>query len=336
MYLLSRKYGFRILLTFSFASSFIYANAQTDDFSNPRVISGGSRTYNANITGNPKCPNTYEYIPTGYDFNDKTKKYPLIISLPGLSEMIQLGESITDAAMRLAKTNEYENAGVNLKIERNEFPPLTNYQGTDYQFIVVTIQCQKDDGAEFTANLPAAIDDVLSNYLILEKFADKIDLDKIYLTGTSRGGGITLEFMESTARAIKIAGIVPIAPGTPILKFDNVTKEASVDPVHTARFNTIVSNIANTTTLGFYGVHNVVDQSVFISASRFWRDAINAITPGKASLREFVEDPAPMSNHNAWKRGYNPNIFEFNGNTVNIFQWMLSRSSIFASLPITL
>ena len=324
------------ILTYFFAIVSIVAVAQSDDFSNPRSISGGSRTYNANVTGNSKCPNTYEYVPNGYDFNLKTKKYPLIISLPGLSEMIQPDELLADAVIRLANVNEYLNAGVNLKIESNEFPPTTDLMGTPYQFIVVTIQCEKDNGVEFTANLPAAIDDVLSNYLILEKYLDKIDLDRIYLTGTSRGGGLIYEFMESIDRANKIAAIVPIAPGTPILQFNDLTKEASVNPVHTARFNTIVSNIANTSSVGIYSAHNVVDQSVFISASRLWTASINEVNPGKAQLREFAEDPAPYSNHNAWRRAYNSGLAEFNGNSSNIYQWMLSRVSNFAALPVTL
>lgn len=340
MYLLSQRYKLSILLL-----SLILIFFRIDAFSqiiedNPRTIplSGGSRTYNANVTSNSSCPNTYEYVPNGYDFNDKTKKYPLIISLPGLSEMIQAEEAtnLLGAAKKLIDQNQFLGSGVQLKIERGEFPPISTYMGQDYQFIVVTIQCFKDAGNEKQAALPTHIDDVLSNYIILNKYLDKIDLDRIYLTGTSRGGGLCYEFMENLTRASKIAAIVPVAPGSPFITSDAVTGVTNVTPSYANRFNTIVTNIAATSTLGVYATHNQVDNQVHINAGRLWVNSINGQIPARAQLREFQEDPAPLIKHNAWYRTYNPNVSEFNNNTNNVYQWMLSRTSIFSALPVTL
>jgi hypothetical protein len=262
----------------------------------------------------------------------------LIICLPGLSEMIQASEAsnLLGAAKRMLEQNQYLNAGVHLKIERGEFPPMTNYLGQDYQFIVVSIQCFKDAGNETAAALPAHIDNVLSNYIILNKYLDKIDLDRIYLTGTSRGGGLSYEFMESLTRASKIAAIVPIAPGSPFITSDIVTGVTAVTPSFSTRFNTVVSNIAATSTLGVYAAHNVLDNQIHINVGRLWANSINSQIPNRAQLREFLESPAPLILHDAWNRAYNANLFEFNSNTNNVYQWMISKTSIFSALPVTL
>jgi len=110
------------------------------------------------------------------------------------------------------------------------------------------------------------------NY-ILEKYKDKIDTNRIYITGLSMGGRNTLIL----ARAIpdKIAAIVPICPA------DNNPGD--------------VSAMKN---MGIWFFHNEGDNVVNVSSSKTWCDALkNAGATPKLTIYN-------AKGHDAWSKTY--------------------------------
>jgi predicted esterase len=117
------------------------------------------------------------YTPKGYDANDKTKKWPLVIFLHGS------GERGTD---------------IN-RVKTNGFPKLCMNNDTDYQFVMISPQLTPNIDWN-TWHLQAFFQEVVSLY--------NIDPSRIILTGLSLGGGGTWLWANDNPQ--NFAAIVPV------------------------------------------------------------------------------------------------------------------------------
>ncbi len=331
MYLLSRHSVTKVLSTILGLLSSMLIFSQTQ-YLTPLSVSGGTRTLYIDNPTVSNCPNTYEYVPNGFNINDPAVKYPIIIGFPGLSEMIGPVETNSQAMDKFINPNIYLNAGIQQIVEQGNFPATTTYNSQNYQFIVIGVQCKNN--ASNTAQTPLDVQNLLNNYIFV-KYADKIDWNRIYLTGLSAGGGLVWEYIENTKRAGMIAAIVPIAPGTVyVSKVDGTVVTSPTD--YTPNFNTIINNVIAQPGLGVFAVHNNGDQSVNVEVSKRFVNTINGIQTNRANIRIFDPPPDPPTDHNAWVRAYDPTKFEFNGQ--NMYQWLLSNQNPTATavLPVTL
>lgn len=119
----------------------------------------------------------YEYLPIGYD-DDPNELWPVVIFLHGAGEK---GNGTTELYKVLVNG-----------------PPKNINNGTHYPAIVISPQ---SPGWWNVNNLDLMVEYVKSNY--------RVDLDRIYMTGLSMGGGGTWSY--AAAHADKLAAIVPIA-----------------------------------------------------------------------------------------------------------------------------
>jgi hypothetical protein len=287
---------------FLFTISVVYAHTVAYGQNN---VSGGTSYLKGDVYTAGSCTNTYEFFPGGYNPLD-AKKYPLIIYLPGASQMIQS----PDKALELAKLDD---DGLPKKIEDNLFPNSYTINGTTYQFIVIAIQC-----CCFGAG-PTDVENFINGY-ILPTYGNKIDLARIYMTGISKGGGRAWEFMNLARRANMIAAVAPIAGGTDY-------------PIETdqTNFNSVVTNILGNTSMGVYPAHNDLDGSVPSFNTKQFVNALNSLSINRASMNIWEG----TTNHDSWTRAYNSSLLEFGGR--NIFEWMLLHSiGQLAPLPVTL
>ena len=244
--------------------------------------------YNTTLTSNVR--GYYSYTPAGYDpAGDKT--YPLMIFLHGYGER---GNGNPGQLGRVL------NHGVPKLIEAGEFPAIFTSGGKSFSFIVISPQFVNWPGP---ADVNAVLNMALANY--------KVDPDRIYVTGSSMGGGATWEFAGTPAYSEKIAAIVPVAGAS--------TPENSY--AHTIA----AANIA------VWATHNSGDQTVTVSNTHGYIDRINnAPVPPTVPARKTIFQ---VSGHDAWTRTYDPSFTE---NGMNIYQWMLQYERNASILPVKL
>jgi hypothetical protein len=193
--------------------------------------------------------NSYEFIPAGFSFADKTKKYPVIFFFPGAGDC---KSSDPNSVMLLRRGIAVELEGYGL--------------GSPFNFIVIGMQGTTGSSAVDFARF-------IDNYAFV-KYRDKIDFTRVYLTGLSLGGGKVMEYMADATRARKVAAIAPmcLATGCPILA--------------DCQGNTVVQNILDNPNIGVFMTHNVQDPSVPYSNSRNFYDELNSAH--QAGLRDTL------------------------------------------------
>src|SRR5215213_9156289 len=133
----------------------------------------------------------YEYLPQGYDVS--TQNYPLILFCHGVGE---LGNGSPAQLPRLF------NAGLPKLIHDGNFPISIAANGTSYKFIVISPQFSQEDPTP--TDIQGILDYVIQHY--------RVNLNRIYLTGLSMGGGAIWNFTRfSNTNSNRIAAIVPIS-----------------------------------------------------------------------------------------------------------------------------
>jgi len=315
--------------------------------------------YTDSYTSAGGCRNTVEFLPNGFNFNDPNTKYPLLIFFPGKNQtasptdVFNNGSNPEGVKAPRLKENIFSWTWPSIiKVQTQPIPRflLTYYSPVNvpgpasqtYSFIVVTVQCGPND-------VIADYDKLIRGY-VFEKYKDKIDPKRIYLTGLSLGGGKTMEYLANPSRAATIAAVAPIASGTEcpytpeFISTPGTLGPSPVPPVWSpcadqSQFTAIVQNVVNSPTLGIFFSHNLNDRSdAPVKISNFFFDAINAIQPGKAG---GYFDPVVPSDpfdptHNAWSRAYDPFITDYNGK--NMYSWLLDYQSnnILLPLPVRL
>ncbi len=231
----------------------------------------------------------YEYLPIGY--NSNTQNYPLMIFLHGLGE---LGDG---SPAQLPKV--LQNGPPHL-INIGQFPATFTVNGQTFSFIVISPQF-------IGWPSPNDVDEII-NYCISHY---RVDVNRIYLTGLSMGGGGTWEYAGySVQNANRLAAIVPVCG-------------ASYPEITRAR------NMANSN-LPVWATHNNGDPQVPVSYTIDYVDEINqAPSPAVLAKRTIFNN----NSHDAWTATYNTSFTE---NGLNVYQWMLQYQRNFVTLPVTL
>jgi len=148
-----------------------------------------SFTARANVPVDPGCNGFWEYLPAGYNTN---QKYPLIIAMHGLGE---------DGSGSLTDLNVVAGTGLPYIIKTGKFPSSHTVNGVTWQFVVIAPQ--------FTTNPTMATMDAVYNYC-LQHYS--VDVNRVYMTGYSQGGGGTAYYVGyGSSYANKIAAALPIA-----------------------------------------------------------------------------------------------------------------------------
>jgi predicted esterase len=181
------------------------------------------------------------YLPDGYD-QDTTKKWPLVIFLHGSGER---GEDIQ-------------------KVKVNG-PPKLVANGKKFPFILVSPQEKEDESGWETDHLYHLIQYV--------KRANRVDPDRVYLTGLSMGGFGT--WALATKHPEEFAAIIPICGGGDSSKAWRL------------RYTPV------------WCFHGALDEVVPVSRDE---QMVNAVKKYNSDARLTVY---PDLHHNSWERTYN-------------------------------
>jgi len=254
------------------------------------VADAQTLTSRANTYVSDICNGFYEYLPAGYT---TSKKYPVIITFHGVGEN---GDGSPSQLANLANT------GLVALLKKGTFPSSFTVNGSTYQFIIIAPQFRTNP----MSNCDGVYQYVISHY--------PVDINRIYLSGYSQGGGNTLEYggtLLSTSQ--KIAAMVPICP--------TVTVQAPWAQ-HLASSNVPILATHNTGD-NVWSYQSTIDNINFI----------NSQTPPPNPAAAYVIFPG--GDHNAWDYTVDPTKFTYGG--LSMYQWMLQYSRNLASaLPVVL
>ncbi len=237
----------------------------------------------------------YEYLPEGY-WNNPSETFPLIVFTPGLGE---LGNGTSD----LWKVLSY---GPPSQIVAGTFPTSFRVNGQIYKFIVITPQFTANP---WTGHFNTFLDYVVAHY--------KVDINRIYLSGFSMGGGACWAYAgENSTYANRIAAIVPTAGAW----------QPSLSICETMA-------AANLPILAF---HNSGDNIVPAYWTDFFVDNTNQVAlPPNPPAKKIIFN---SNNHylaEAFSLTLNiNNQYGFEAN--NIYEWMLQHRRFFTTLPVEL
>ncbi|RFS19571.1 T9SS C-terminal target domain-containing protein [Chitinophaga silvatica] len=220
----------------------------------------------------------YEYLPANYNPADG-KKYPLIIFFHGNGE--------------LASTSPLSSVlrnGLPQKINDGLFPKSFTVNNQEFSFIVACPQFNTWPGS---ADATKFKDWLVSKY--------NVDVNRIYITGLSMGGGETWGALcenggsKAFAAAVTVCGYYPPTPE--------------------------LAQIVATNKTPVWALHNKTDPNSDPNWSINWVKYINSSNPAPvvpAKLTIFNKD-----GHDAWSQAYDP-LYKENG--MNIYEWMLQYS----------
>ncbi|MBK8775331.1 MAG: T9SS type A sorting domain-containing protein [Chitinophagaceae bacterium] len=231
----------------------------------------------------------YEYLPQGY-WNNAEEKFPLIIFVHGIGEC---GNGTSDLGKVLVH-------GTPKQINNGSFPTSFNVNGQNFKFIVLAPQFT---GWAAYIQMNDVINYAVSHY--------KVDLNRIYLTGLSMGGGCVWEYAGySQEYASRVAAIVPVCGAS----------SATTDKIN---------HIANSD-LAVWATHNLGDGTVGVAATNTYIDGINAAPNPPTPLAK--KTIFPVNGHDAWSQTYN---LSFKENGYNVYEWMLTNKRNVEALPVT-
>jgi predicted esterase len=248
--------------------------------------------YNTSMTA--RSNGFYEYLPQGYNSNG-AQTYPLIIFCHGVGE---LGDGSASQLPRVLVNATPK------QINDGTFPTAFYVNGQTFKYVVISPQ--------FT-NTPEtkSIDDII-NYCISNY---KVNVNRIYLTGLSMGGGAIWRYAsESINNAKRLAAIVPVC--------GNSTVQGNA-----------ATNVA-TANLPVWATHNEFDYVVDVSNTV---NSVNNINTAPVPITTMAKKTIfnNVFDHDAWSKTYDLNFKE---DGVNVYEWMLKFQSGEATpgpLPIT-
>ncbi|WKV12902.1 PKD domain-containing protein [Marivirga harenae] len=211
----------------------------------------------------------YEYLPA--DYNSNTDDYPIMIFFHGLGE-------------------RGNNEGDLTKVAKNG-PPLHVKNGHDFPFILISPQLKTNLGNWPPNYMDEVVEHVLNDGL-------RIDLNRIYVTGLSLGGGGAWFYAHSFPE--KIAAVAPVCGSR-----NNLNKACNI----------AAENIP------VWAFHGDADGVVPLNRTTLMIDALNECTP--------AINPAPLLTvyegigHNSWSRAYRT---DNSLHTPNIYEWFMQQS----------
>jgi len=346
-----------LLQVMLFLPSVLFAQNGNPRYTQAAAGAGTVYAYMNVYNSSGTCTNSFEYQPPGFDFNDASTLYPIIIFFPGLGNAIQDNDNQGPEAPGLL-TPGYTNPSI-VKIAKTGLPrniltdlapyEITGPGGQNYSFIVVGVQCY------YTEHIDN-YEKFIRGY-VFEKYKNKIDPSRIYITGLSLGGGKTMEFFASQSRMNLVAAAAPVAigtecPYTPL--FISSWTGPTIPPTwasctNSAEHTQIINNLRSKPDLGIWFNHNVDDRSraPYRISKEFFYDALmlppSPMLPRANTGGHFDPNLCPDQNndcHDAWSVAYyrydNPPEYNvYNGKTM--FRWFLDYSSSNTSfLPVVL
>jgi gliding motility-associated-like protein len=211
----------------------------------------------------------YEYLPT--DYNSNTDNYPVMFFFHGLGER---------------GNNE---ADLN-KVTRNG-PPLHVKNGYEFPFILISPQLKTNLGNWPPNYMDEVVEHVLNSGL-------RIDVERIYITGLSLGGGGAWFYAHSFPD--KIAAVAPVCGSR-----NNINKACNI----------AAENIP------IWAFHGDADGVVPVNRTLNMIDAINACTP--AISPEPIVTIYEGVGHNSWSRAYRT---DNSLHTPNIYEWFMQQN----------
>ncbi|WP_375579330.1 tandem-95 repeat protein [Marivirga tractuosa] len=217
----------------------------------------------------------YEYLPADYDEN--TDDYPIMFFFHGLGE-------------------RGDNEGDLTKVARNG-PPMHVKNGHDFPFILISPQLKTNLGNWPPNYMDEVVEHVLNDGL-------RIDLNRIYVTGLSLGGGGAWFYAHSFPE--KIAAVAPVCGSR-----NNLSKACDI----------AAENVP------IWAFHGDSDGVVSVNRTINMIDAINNCTP--AINPEPIMTIYEGVGHNAWSRAYRT---DNSLHTPNIYEWFMAQSK--ASLAV--
>lgn len=278
------------------------ANAQC--FINPRI-----KKITADISWAIKS--YMEYKPVDFDTNP-TKKYALLIYFGGTGEMFQQpGGSDQDLCPVLGYSMPW-------RMNVGHFPNVVlDNAGQQWSYLVV-MPFVTEWSQQYSVDPGPVIDYMLQHY------AGRIDVSKIYLTGMSRGTDNLLGYVTSSSTAARrVAAVVPVANCFPAM-------------VGTPAYAEQVANLA-AGNLYMWGIQCAGDVPCPESNIQNWVSSLNNANPGHAlfSYATFACEGPDSSFHYAWNHAYDPDYRPAASGGKNVYEWMIqfSQSNV---LPVVL
>lgn len=239
----------------------------------------------------PSTLGYYEYLPENY--NSGAGTYPLIIFFCGIGE---LGDGSAAQLPRVLAN------GTPKQIQQGVFPRSFTVQNQTYRFIVLTPQFT---GYPSVQDIDAIIEYAKQSY--------RVDVNRIYLTGLSWGGGMVWSYLSgSVAYAGKIAAAVPVCGSADIASWGGGNTVALADvPV--------------------WATHNSGDNVVPLSTTVNNVNSINnAPQPPDVPAKQTIFN---ANGHDAWSRTYD---IQYRENGLNAYEWMLQYNRNLAGpVPVT-
>ncbi len=250
----------------------------------------------------------WEYLPRDYSIEDK--KYPLLIFLHGAGESGDIQDDFT--------IRKVLRAGPPKLIESGGFPETFNVGGKEFKFIVLSPQIKNGIYLASSIISPSTIQAVID----YAKATYRVDPNRIYLAGSSMGGGGVWDYAGSDlTSALSLAAIL-VACGAADLS------------------QTGADNIARAN-LPVLATHNQDDNVIMFSRAQANINAIEAVQP--------KIQPAPKTlfwltgGHNVWRRtfedilpGSTPNGNLRDSLGMNVYEWALQFTRAQeGSLPVT-
>ncbi|WP_400075601.1 T9SS type A sorting domain-containing protein [Winogradskyella sp. R77965] len=258
---------------------------------------GNSGDHTAVPLGSSSCPfGYYEYLPT--DFNSTSgNTYAVVISYHGYSQRgngtSELGNVISTGPARLVQ------------------------QGSNFEAIVISPQ-------NATANYFENDFLNLYNYLVANY---PVDLNRVYVTGLSSGGGSTWHALKG--HSDKIAGAIPVCGYNSLANPSSFLQDTPIWAFHSFDDNTIdvsrtinhMDRIANNgnSVMDNYPYQNISDAASedysmqFDTSTQDWSTASGTNGPSEKLAFTLYKD----GGHNSWTRTYNNS---------EVWNWLFAQS----------
>ena len=230
----------------------------------------------------------YEYLPQSY--SSSNDQYPLIIFIHGLGDR---GNGNPVELKRVLQN------GIPKMLDEGTFPVSIELNNKSFEFIILSPQFIEWPEPDHVDNV---INYAINNY--------RVDINRIYLTGLSMGGGAVWDYAgNNSIFAKKIAAIVPVCGGS------------WPEPER--------AYIIGDADLPVWATHNDGDPTVPVHYTHDYVSRINSRSPNPPAKKTIFDDDT----HDAWTKTYDPSFTE---NGLNIYQWMLQYQRTTSVLPVIL
>lgn len=268
----------RLVVCCLFATVVFQASAQDGQHERPNVPIGTN------------CNGYLEYLPTGYSAG--SARYPLLINILGFGTEGNGSLSSLQALYNIGAGNPHEQA------HQGTWPDSYTVNSNTYQFVVITPQFIQSmlSHTPTPAEVDAVVTYVVQNY--------RIDTSRIYMIGSSQGGGAVWDYVGGGAQyAKRIAAIEPFAGVSwPIEDKANIIKHSKV---------------------AVWAFHNQFDESVPSYFTSNYVDFINQIPAPAVPVKKTLFNAA---GHQCW---FLPLTRQYTENGLNVYQWLLQFSKTF-------